>query len=291
MTCSFTPSGGGSRVVSLWDMLRFYADQFVEVCNYLNRVEALMAQPQSLLQIGGLLNFYAGELDKLRDHLKEMNLPISAKQARRLHTVLTSFNDNSPDAVGQVIKQYSEELTERIADELEGRTFFCVSDHVGLLSNPLPFGESVDEAFPSARYDISEAGHCLAFRRPTACVMHLMRALEVSLASLATGLGLILTTKNWHTILDGIAKEIKSRNKHTHGQQWEEENESFFAEAATHFLMIKNAWRNHAMHGKDKYTDEEAEKIYDSVKSFMRHLSERLSEGNVTLAVPNPGES
>ena len=32
------------------------------------------------------------------------------------------------------------------------------------------------------------------------------------------------------------------------------------------------------MHGKDKFTDEEAEEIYDSIRSFMRHLSERLSE-------------
>ena len=64
----------------------------------------------------------------------------------------------------------------------------------------------------------------------------------------------------------------------THGQEWKDKDEPFFAEAATHFRFIKNGWRNHAMHGRDKYTDEEAEGIYESVRSLMSHLSERLSE-------------
>ena len=156
--------------------------------------------------------------------------------------------------------------------------FFYISDHVGLLSDPLPFGESVDEAFPSARYDISEAGHCLALRRPTACIVHLMRALEVGLSYLAVALDMSLTSENWNTILNLIEKEIRSRTKESHGEKWKTEDEPFFTESATHFRLVKNAWRNHAAHARDKYTDQEAEEIYGSVRSFMRHLSKRLSE-------------
>ena len=105
-----------------------------------------------------------------------------------------------------------------------------------------------------------------------------MRALEVALASLANALGLSLTTENWNIILNDIENEIRSRTKATHGQEWKDKDEPFFAEAATHFRLIKNGWRNHAMHRRNKYTDEEAEAIYESVRSFMRHLSKRLSE-------------
>ncbi len=105
-----------------------------------------------------------------------------------------------------------------------------------------------------------------------------MRLLEVGLSSLATGLGISMTTENWNTILNDIENEIRTRNKATHGQSWKDKDEPFFAQAATHFRLVKNAWRNHAMHGKEKYTDEEAKEIYDSVRSFMRHLSDRLSE-------------
>ena len=105
-----------------------------------------------------------------------------------------------------------------------------------------------------------------------------MRALEVALESLANALGLSLANQNWNTILNDIENEIRSRTKATHGSTWKDKDEPFFAEAATHFRFIKNGWRNHTMHRKDKYTDEEAEAIYESVRSFMRHLSERLSE-------------
>ena len=51
------------------------------------------------------------------------------------------------------------------------------------------FGPDVFNNFSSANDDIDEAGKCLALGRGTACVMHLMRVLEVGLAALASALG------------------------------------------------------------------------------------------------------
>ena len=169
-------------------------------------------------------------------------------------------------------------MRERVADELKGKAFYYVSDHVELLSDSPLFGDKVEEAFPSARYDISEAGRCLALRRSTACVLHLMRALELGLASLATALEVGHADRNWQAIIECIEKQIGLRNKHTHGPKWKDEDEPFFSGAVFHFQLVKNAWRNPTMHAKSKYTEEEAEEIYDGARSFMRHLSERLSE-------------
>lgn len=63
-------------------------------------------------------------------------------------------------------------------------------------------------------------------------------------------------------------------HKRTHGA----DEEQWFAEAATHFRTIKNAWRNYAMHGRDAYDEPRAKAIFESVKAFMQHLATRLSE-------------
>jgi hypothetical protein len=187
--------------------------------------------------------------------LLDLQLPVSLKKAESLHLIMTKMADPS---MNHMAKRSFEELRERIEHELEGRAIYVVSSRVELLegSEP-PFGIGVDNKFPSAHYDIEEAGKCLALRRPTASVMHLMRALEVGLACMAQALSLILTTENWNTILNDIVSEIRSRTKATHGQQWKDVDEPFFTEAATHFRLVKNAWRNHAAHAKVKYTDEE----------------------------------
>ena len=276
---TFQPLGGGSRIVSLWEMLRFHADKFIEVLNLLNSLEILMQQPGSQLKNMKNVDFFVSQVEQLHGQLEDLGLPVSAKKADQIRIALTLTGpDERSSAWGHLITGYCKELRERVAHELEGRAIYYVSDHVDLLSESPLFGDHVDEAFPSAQYDISEAGRCLAFRRQTACVVHLMRALEFGLSNLATTLGMNLTNKNWDTIINDIEKEVRSRNKGSHGEKWKNEDEPFFSEAAAHFRLIKNAWRNHAAHARTKYTDEEAKEIYESVRAFMRHLSQRLSE-------------
>ena len=264
-------------------MLRFHAHKFVEVLNLLNSVEVILADPQGLLGRHEMLNHFGEQVQLLREQLLELNLPVSAKTAARLTFGLTKPDHDKPDTWAVYIKRLIEELRKRVEDELEGKAIYYVSDHVDLLSDSPLFGDEVDEAFPSARYDISEAGCCLALRRSTACVLHLMRALEPGLASLAAALGVNMPRKSWEVILNTLQKEIRARSSNPPDEKWKEEDEPFFSGAASHFLIIKNAWRNHAMHGRDKYTEQEAEDIYGSVRSFMQHLSKRLSEEEQSL--------
>ncbi len=139
-------------------------------------------------------------------------------------------------------------------------------------ANPL-FGDEVDNAFPSAANDISEAGKCLALNRPTAAVMHLMRALESGLFALCKDLG-VQSGENWNTLLNQCEVEIRKKNKKDHGA----DAEQWYSEVLTHFRSIKNAWRNHAMHMKVNYTEQQSEEIFNSVKSFLRHISSKFAE-------------
>ena len=47
-----------------------------------------------------------------------------------------------------------------------------------------PFGDAVFDAFPSARFDIPEAGTCLAVGCNVAAAFHLMRVAEVGMREL-----------------------------------------------------------------------------------------------------------
>jgi hypothetical protein len=138
------------------------------------------------------------------------------------------------------------------------------------------FGRATIEAFISTEFDVQEAGKCFALQRFTACVFHCMRIMEVGLEALANELRIDVAT-NWNKALNLVEKEIRGRSVATHGEAWKSD-EAFFSEAATHFRVVKNAWRNHTMHKREVFDEERARGILQSTADFMRHLASRLSE-------------
>jgi hypothetical protein len=139
------------------------------------------------------------------------------------------------------------------------------------------FGDAVEDAFPTASYDIAEASKCRALERWTACVMHLMRVQEVGLAALAR-FHCLPVDKNWNTLLNQIEAKTRETTKRTHG----DETEQWAAEAATHLRFVKNAWRNHAAHALSTYDEERAVAIFESTRSFMQHLATKLTDDGPT---------
>ncbi|MRR56612.1 MAG: hypothetical protein EG824_00115 [Deltaproteobacteria bacterium] len=129
-------------------------------------------------------------------------------------------------------------------------------------------------AFPSANEDIAEAGNCIAFERAITCVMHLMRALEVTLAALASKVG-ISKQNDWGSYIRAIGNELERRSK-TAGARTVDEQ--FYSEAAVNFDHLKRAWRNPSMQVEKTYTQDHAEAILLAVKSFMSHIATKISE-------------
>lgn len=169
-----------------------------------------------------------------------------------------------------------EYLLKTFRDEVDARPMFILPPgSVALVeqSDP-PFGAEVDDAFPASADEIAEAARCLALERHTACVMHLMRALETPLDLLAGQVG-VPDGKNWNTLLNQIEAKLRERK----GGGRDPEAEQWMAEAATQFRFIKNAWRNHAMHSRMTYDAARAREVYDSVATFLGQLSRHLREG------------
>ena len=177
------------------------------------------------------------------------------------------------------------EMLEDIAEkELKNRMFLYISPERTRfwprVDDPHLFGEKVAESFPSAGFDIVCSGQCLALGMATASVFHLMRVMEIVLTPIAKTFSVTIDRTNWQWALNEIEGKVKAMHLDlywTAQLDWKEQHD-FYAEAVVHFLIVKDAWRNHTMHARAKYSDDEAERIFASVRAFTQKLAERLSE-------------
>jgi hypothetical protein len=198
--------------------------------------------------------------------LRTLDLPHSIKVAENL-----LMDAKTAETAHQAIR----ELTNSAMLELEGRKFFRpLRTYESYYENPKLFGDQVFTNFPSANEDIAEAGTCLALERPTACVMHLMRVMEVGLAALGKAVN-VSKQNDWGGYLREIDKALAASMKAAGARTAVGQ---FYAEAAAMIDNVRRAWRNPTMHADKSYSLERAEEILQSVKSFMRHLATKLSE-------------
>lgn len=171
------------------------------------------------------------------------------------------------------LRSLAAELKGRLHDELRQALFFRVdSENAKYFVTPNLFGDAVAEHYAPAISDIEEAGKCLALARPTACVFHLMRVMELGLKGVAKALE-IPYAPSWESYLRQINARIAEKHQHKDAA-WRKE-EPFFQEVAGDLTSIKIAWRNPTMHIVRKYSSLEAEQIFAAVRTFMQRLATR----------------
>lgn len=210
-------------------------------------------------------------LPTLKKECELANL-VSCKEA--LDRIEKRFFNSSP----QVLIVLFSDLRGHIQDELYKRKFFLIDPMEEHLYSGNFISKNVLDKFPSAYFELSEAGKCLVFRLPTAAVCHSMRALEVGLSSLSKALGAEPPNENWSTIIGECRKAIKNLpNKEPRPADWKDDLQ-WYSECATEFETFKLAWRNHAMHRTVTYARGHAVDILHSVSRFLTRISERLSE-------------
>ncbi len=216
-------------------------------------------------------------ISELQAVCARLALVASAKTIERILELL-----DSPTATFDNLTEQLTDLRSRLEDELKGRLFFYVQDATHYIK-PLEGFEKVIECFKSTEFDIAfdieEAAKCLALRRSTACVFHLMRVLEVGLYKLADHLQIHNLQENWQNAIDQIASAIDDINKRGPGKNATEQakdewknRKQLYSDIATHFIYIKEAWRNRTAHAGHTYTEEKAKQIFDNVRDFMCEL-------------------
>lgn len=160
--------------------------------------------------------------------------------------------------------------------------------------NDPAFGVTVNTHFKASIRDVSAAARCLALEEGTACVFHLMRALEQPLHLLADRVGVVFPTplelENWKTIIDKIESKVNAEVKRLEQQPKSlkrNEELGFLGQTTIQFRHFKNAWRNDAAHAREHYEPREAQTVFDAVKSFMQMMADEM-ESRASSAASTP---
>jgi hypothetical protein len=226
-----------------------------------------------------------GEGELSRDHLNrvldEMSVAIDEARLKNSKTefqlLVHAINEEhikTPSEIGGQLRHLAQTMITEIYNSC-----LCMIVDAGkedYWEKPELFGPDVARVFPDAADDIEEAGNCYTAGRNTACVFHLMRAVEAALRQWVGMIGAPLTVPvteaNIQDILNAADKHLKALEQQPKTPQRAAELE-YFGNASVHFRAIKDAWRNHVSHGKKFYGDAKARFIMDHVREFMNDLA------------------
>lgn len=236
---------------------------------------------QNLINIREIAAVHPGQLKSPAKEICIATLKQALRECDALGLTLSSMyiteflEDLKEPMQHDVVEGRIRVATDRMNDELSLATFIQIANtKADYYYNDEIFGQAVMNRFPKAIEDIQEAAKCFALGRSTACVFHLMRAMELATQYLGKRLGLsFVTEKNWANILDQVDKAIKALPVKNSRQKAKRNR---LSEASAHLRMVKDAWRNDVMHPKETYTEEEAERVFRNVKDFMVHLATKL---------------
>lgn len=162
-------------------------------------------------------------------------------------------------------------LNSRIQDELRAAYFVRV-DQVRLYEQRHLFGSAVAKKFANASEDIDNSGKCLALNQSTACVFHLMRAMEIAVRQLSKRLKVTITPQTtWRQMTGQMDDKIKKMPETT-SRLKRKKNDWESARANLHH--VGSVWRNNTIHPATSYTPSQARDIFNAVRVFMTALAD-----------------
>ncbi|MFN2513243.1 MAG: hypothetical protein ABR568_17700 [Pyrinomonadaceae bacterium] len=263
-------------------MFRFYPKKLLTAVNYVATVARSMKanDDNAILKempTEKLSNHALDSLNTLKEICKSNGLDTSASLIEDALGMVTATETWKPTR--GILEAQLNAVRDTVYAEVRGHVFLRITKgDQQLYEQDDPFGEQVASNFSDAKYDIGEASKCLALNRGTACVTHLMRALELGLNSLANHFQVSFTHVNWNQVIEQIENKIKAIDKDPNKPTTWKDDRKFYSEAANQFRFFKDSWRNYSMHVHEKYTPEEALIVYTSVKVFMEQISKRLKQ-------------
>ncbi len=228
------------------------------------------------------------EFDDFIAMLDSIGLRISRAKLVEVKTCWVAHGQLGQD--DERLEKLLHEFRDRLYDELKASKFIVLKSGEQALYEPqVPlFGTLVALRFPSAAFEIAEAGKCLALERPTASAFHAMRSIEIGIRAIARCLGISDPIKdadrNWAVMLRKVKDETNRRNSATSPAWANSSDRQFFEEVYASLDAVRNPWRNATMHVENVYTEDEGTMIFNAVKGFMMKLATRMDDNGVPLA-------
>jgi hypothetical protein len=274
---------------SLWDMLNHWGYRYlhigmalayaeVDLQRYRSRAVGIAPQQDARIEASSpIVTTLEARCDDILKMAQDQELGAIPNNVQSLKAKIAAARKNAlapTVSIGRALEDI-----ERIKNDfvyiLSERLFYSlVPARAKLYGKDTLFGPEVAKKFPLAGDDIEAAGNCLALGEPTACVLHLNRALEIATRRLAKKLHITLDAKDsWGMVLGKMTEPIKDLPDNKPAQKQKKER---WAECRTNLYHVKMAWRDPGSHGTASYSDKQAEKLLTRVDDFMQQLSTLL---------------
>lgn len=263
------------EVWSLWDVHQIYTANLVEAARYIGALEQWVKNASDEERSVCLLAEADGTVDDIRfvlgpliEVLQKLGARVTIQVCQELDTAL-----NDEDFTYAHLGEFLSDAVKTLKRETREVSLYSIdSRYAGYIERPdPPFGNIDLSKFGGAAGEIAEAAKCLALRRNKAVVFHLMLALEEVVRVLASARGATVQDANgkwltWLTIANNIDNQvIRLLPEGATKVAWHDANSLL--------KSVGHAWRNPTDHPGGSYSEEDAQTIFDSVKSFMRKLT------------------
>jgi len=258
------------RLVSLWEVLRFYAAWFVEACRLLDTLSRqLRISEQKDRPISRELTEQI--LTKFHTDLKRLGLdnPMAFTEKLLLYMRAGASNRELEILVEGLLNSIQIELQRCLLLKVSSKRAEYYETKETFLGI-----EAIDK-FAKLKEDADEAGQCFALGRYTACVFHLMRIMEMLAKNLAQKFRVELRYKDlrektWGKLVGEISDKVKDMKDGTLKQQGKKER---FNHSCVLLGDVCRLIRNPLMHPGtidiEPYNELQAKEVIDRMRSFI----------------------
>jgi len=239
----------------------------------------LPLSPENLTRFGAVLK-------SAEPLFKEIGLAKSCHQVQLAKGSLAYFSNQNVSSFAAEIKR----IIETIITELgETKFLFVSNDRSEYFQNENLLGERVLQRFPLAKDDIIAAGNCLCAECHTAAIFHLMRVFEFALRAFCKELGLArmadfdkatgkfkYTPANfnvWEKQLNQLPNRVQKRLNRLRSGTRKQQLQEYYNSALEDIKFVKDAWRNHVMHGRKIFQRGEAHDLLLRTKGMMERMA------------------
>ncbi len=264
-------------VVSLLDMLRFYAELFVVA---LHEVDEMAERWQPNDNVIPALPVVSGKLAALYTISMEHGLRATADNCARIMDKCGGRVRIPPITYREIVSDLKH-LRETLEGELRGELFFHLSmkDADGY-SNPRRGWEGIVSRFPRVAIDVEECSRCFALERHGAAVFHVLLVAEFGIIQVANLFNASGDRPGW-----GSLERLQRINdkKWNDKSDLERKHADFLKGVLPFAFAIKDSWRHKISHVDNKlewvdtdFSPEVASEIISATRGFMRRIAEDL---------------
>ncbi len=270
---------GFRRLVTLLEILRAYAGQYVELAVRLD-IAMLGLETRDIWQDTALHGLLVRHMDSFGGVCEVYDLAVTRKQVDK---IIYALRDEQHTVGSALFTDYLKELRNRFIHELDTKLFFQVpSSKRELFDSPWTGWEEIRDRFQDTTSDIEEMSKCFSLSRYAGCVFHSLLIVERGLIELGHEIGVTDPKPGW----DATCGKMEQLLDGGHGKYpLLKIGFSVLEQINQAAQSMKHAWRNKVSHAAGQLTviqadfaPDVAEEIMLATRSFMRRLATDLPQ-------------